>query len=65
MNRWHVLALVVALLLLAAWYDKSMNGSKGLGDSVANLFAFVGIKKQPGCGCQARHDALNKLIPYQ
>jgi hypothetical protein len=65
MGRFQVLGLVVALLLLAIWYDKTNNGSKGLGDSVANLAAFLGIKKQPGCGCQARHNALNEILPYQ
>lgn len=65
MNRWHVLALAVALLLLAIWYDKTNNGSKGLGDSVANVFSFFGIEKQPGCRCQARHNALNEILPYQ
>jgi hypothetical protein len=65
MNRWTVLALVVALLLLAAWYDKKKNGSKGLGDSVANLAALFGAKKTPQCGCEARQQVLNELIPYQ
>jgi hypothetical protein len=65
MNRWTVLALVVALLLLAAHYDKTSNGSKGLGDSVANLAAFFGAKKTPQCGCAARQQVLNDLIPYR
>lgn len=65
MNRWQWLGLVVALLLLAIWYDKTNNGSKGLGDSVANLSAFLGIKKTPQCGCQARQNALNQILPYQ
>jgi hypothetical protein len=65
MGRFQVLGLVVALLLLAIWYDKTNNGSKGLGDSVGNLSAFLGIKKKPGCGCQARHNALNEILPYQ
>jgi hypothetical protein len=65
MNRLQVLALVIALLLLAAWYDKTNNGSKGLGDSVANLLAFLGIEKTPQCGCQARQNALNQILPYQ
>lgn len=36
--------------------------SRGLGDTVANLTAAVGIA--PCCGCEQRKDLLNWLVPY-
>ena len=37
---------------------------RGLGDLLASGLAAVGIKKQPGCGCEARQEALNRLFPF-
>lgn len=39
-------------------------GLRGVGDLVAAALSAIGIKKQPGCGCQRRQDALNRLFPF-
>lgn len=33
----------------------------GLGDLVAAWLSYFGINKWPGCGCDARQKALNKV----
>tara|TARA_R100001463_G_scaffold70615_3_gene124269 strand:- start:899 stop:1102 length:204 start_codon:yes stop_codon:yes gene_type:complete len=38
---------------------------RGLGDVLAKFFAFIGIKKRKGCGCQKRQNLLNKIFPFK
>lgn len=38
--------------------------SKGLGDSVAKVTKFIGIKPLKNCNCDKRKETLNKLFPY-
>ena len=47
---------------------------KGLGDSIENFTTTTGIKSMVDrvskglnipCGCEARRDALNKIVPYK
>ena len=35
----------------------------GLGDTIARALDAIGVKRK-GCGCEARRQRLNKLIPY-
>jgi hypothetical protein len=65
MTRGQIIVIAVAVVLLLIIYDKQTNASTGLGDSVANLAAALGIDKTPECGCQARQTVLNNLLPYQ
>ena len=55
---------------------KKIEQPKGLGDSITNVLASVGIDKvaekvsealtgDKDCGCQARAEFLNQLFPYQ
>lgn len=37
---------------------------RGLGDLVARLLAWLGIRKRPGCGCVSRQAALNRWWPF-
>ena len=48
--------------------------SRGLGDSIAKFTKATGIKRVVDrvssglnipCGCEARQDALNKIVPYK
>ncbi len=47
-----------------------MDKHKGLGDTVAAITEATGIKALvktlfgPDCGCDARQEKLNKLVPY-
>ena len=47
-----------------------MEKQKGLGDTVAAITEATGIKALvktlfgENCGCDARQEALNKLVPY-
>lgn len=48
---------------------RSKTRDKGLGDTVARFTNATGIKKlvksmTSDCGCDARQDKLNKLVPY-
>ena len=45
--------------------------SRGFGDTLENIFRFIGIKKlvkwfvgEQQCGCDGRRDYLNELFPY-
>lgn len=38
-------------------------GIRGLGDLLAKGLHFVGIRKKKDCGCHARQEKLNALIP--
>ena len=48
-----------------------MDKQKGLGDTVAAITKATGIEMLvksifgPDCGCDARQEKLNKLVPYQ
>ena len=48
-----------------------MDKQKGLGDTVAAITKATGIEMLvkgifgENCGCDARKEALNKLVPYQ
>lgn len=64
MTRTTLLLSITAAILLALYWDKRANGSKGLGDSVGNFLQSIGIEKRPGCSCQNRHTKLNELVPY-
>ena len=55
-------ALVLVLIGFFVWYRKPSD--LGAGDSLANALAAAGIEKEPDCGCEARQNALNELIPY-
>ena len=46
-----------------------MEKSKGLGDTVAKITKFTGIKSvveaiTEDCGCEARQKGLNGVVPY-
>lgn len=47
-----------------------MDKQKGLGDTVAAITKATGIEVLvksifgPDCGCDARQEALNRLVPY-
>lgn len=47
-----------------------MDKQKGLGDTVAAITQATGVKALvkslfgENCGCDARQEALNKLVPY-
>lgn len=47
-----------------------MDKQKGLGDTVAAITKATGIEMLvksifgPDCGCDARQEALNRLVPY-
>ena len=47
-----------------------MDKQKGLGDTVAAITKATGIKALvksifgPDCGCDARQESLNKMVPY-
>ena len=48
----------------------AMPASKGLGDTIEKITKATGIKKvvetvMPNCGCKARKEKLNKLVPYK
>jgi hypothetical protein len=38
--------------------------SRGLGDVVAKIAGALGINKTPSCGCEARQNWLNRLVPF-
>ena len=40
---------------------------KGLGDTIAKIAQVTGLDKLVGddCGCTARQERLNKLVPYK
>ena len=69
---------MVALVLQAAFVKKTKKAntmkSKGLGDTVEKITKATGIKTMVDkvskglnipCGCAARRQALNKLVPYK
>lgn len=64
MSRLTIILIVLAAIAAGLYWDKEANGSIGVGDSVANFLHFFGITKKPNCGCQKRHDWLNKQLPY-
>lgn len=39
--------------------------SRGLGDTLARIFAWFGLKRRKGCGCKRRQKWLNKWFPYR
>jgi hypothetical protein len=45
--------------------------SRGLGDTIAKITSITGIKyivnkvADADCGCKARQEALNNLVPYK
>ena len=47
-------------------FINKMNSAKGLGDVVETAIEAVGLDKlaPKGCGCKARKEALNRLIPF-
>lgn len=58
--------ILTLLVVVAVWllYRKFNTSDRGVGDSVAALFQFLGIEKRPGCGCEARHKGLNEMLKY-
>jgi hypothetical protein len=40
---------------------KETSSERGLGDFIAALLIRVGIRKRPGCGCEARRKWLNRV----
>lgn len=38
---------------------------RGLGDVFAWLFAKMGFKPKPGCGCKKRQEKLNRRFPFR
>jgi hypothetical protein len=52
------------LVSFAEPFDMPQPGPRGLGDTVANVLAKVGIPKWKGCGCSKRQEWLNKHFPY-
>jgi hypothetical protein len=40
---------------------KGTSSERGLGDYIAALLVRVGIRKRPGCGCDARRQWLNRV----
>lgn len=53
---------------------KKVVKSRGLGDTIEKITTITGVKKvvdfvaeklDVDCGCQARKEALNKLLPYK
>lgn len=38
---------------------------RGLGDTVAQGLAWLGVKPKGGCGCSKRQAWLNRLFPYR
>ena len=46
-------------------YNPIQQSSRGLGDTIAKVAKAVGIKQTPGCGCEKRQEALNKMVPYR
>lgn len=64
-NILIVLAVLAALGLLAAYYRHRKDmGDTGIGDTTAHLLQSIGIEKTPECGCAARQEAMNQLVPY-
>tara|TARA_R100000742_G_C4268066_1_gene86367 strand:- start:112 stop:246 length:135 start_codon:yes stop_codon:yes gene_type:complete len=41
-----------------------MEKQRGLGDTVAAITNFVGIKKTEECNCKKRQEWLNEKFPY-
>lgn len=63
-----ILGLLAVLLLAgltAAYYrHRKDQGDTGIGDTTAHLLHRLGIQKSPECGCTARQQAMNQMIPY-
>jgi hypothetical protein len=43
--------------------SRSMYRTFGLGDAIAALASFLGIKQLQNCGCKDRQERLNRLVP--
>jgi hypothetical protein len=58
--------VVLALLAGAAAYyrHRKDQGDTGMGDTTAHLLQRLGIEKTPKCGCAARQQAMNQMVPY-
>ena len=53
------------------WMPHFLRNAQGMGDVVEGVAEAMGVKRlvdrafKKGCGCKARKEALNKLIPFQ
>lgn len=60
-----LLAVMLLAGLAAAYYrHRKDEGDTGIGDTTAHLLQRLGIEKTPECGCPARQQAMNQMIPY-
>lgn len=57
-----VLAVLAAIAVYAR--HRKDQGDTGLGDTTAHVLQRLGIEKTPECGCTARQQAMNQMIPY-
>jgi len=59
------LAVLALVAIAAAYYrHRKDQGDTGLGDTTAHLLQRLGIEKTTECGCAARQQAMNQLLPY-
>lgn len=44
---------------------RAISRPRGLGDILAAIFARIGIRKRPGCGCARRQATLNRWFAFR